>query len=256
MNPMLISSKKFFTLLLFLSFYLAKSQITTRDSARSAQLYGLSLGAYQPMGDMSLNYRFFSSAEVEYLVKNKKGQFIGASFKAHYGNAVKDVGDIFSNLTDANGNFLGVNGEFATIQAGMSGGQIMFHYGKLVRSRYNPNSGWLLFEGLGIGQHKIGLRDQRGTLPQLQSPFLEGYDRLHIGAYMNTSVRYLHLDNNERVNWAATFSINTGASRNIRGFIIDTGEPDTSIKFDLFFGGALTWYIPLYRKQESFYLID
>ena len=244
MNPMLISSKKFLTLLLFLSFYLAKSQITTRDSARSAQLYGLSLGAYQPMGDMSLNYRFFSSAEVEYLVKNKNGQFVGASFKAYYGNAVKDVGDIFSNLTDANGNFLGVNGEFATIQAGMSGGQIMFHYGKLVRSRYNANSGWLLLEGLGIGQHKIGLRDQRGTLPQLQSPFLEGYDRLHIGAYMNTSLRYLHLDNNERVNWAATFSINTGASRNIRGFIIDTGETDTSIKFDLFLGGALTWYIP------------
>jgi hypothetical protein len=73
MNPMLISSKKLLTLLLFLSFYLAKSQITTRDSARSAQLYGLSLGAYQPMGDMSLNYRFFSSAEVEYLVKNKNG---------------------------------------------------------------------------------------------------------------------------------------------------------------------------------------
>ena len=155
-----------------------KSQITTKDSARSAQLYGLSLGIYQPMGDMALNYQSFSSAEVEYLIKSKNGHFLGASFKAQYGNAVKDVSDIFSNLTDENGNFLGVNGEFATIQAGLSGGQIMIHYGKLLRGSYNPNSGWLIIEGLGIGQHKIGLRDQRGTLPQLQSPFLEELQRL------------------------------------------------------------------------------
>ena len=233
-----------------------KSQITTKDSARSAQLYGLSLGIYQPIGDMALNYQFFSSAEVEYLIKSKNGHFLGASFKAQYGNAVKDASDIFSNLTDENGNFLGVNGEFATIQAGLSGGQIMIHYGKLLRGSYNPNSGWLIIEGLGIGQHKIGLRDQRGTLPQLQSPFLEGYDRLHIGTYINTAVRYLHLDNNERINWAATVTVNTGASINIRGFMIDTGELDRSLKFDVFFGGALTWYIPVYRKQESFYLID
>ena len=256
MNPMHISSNKLLILLLFFSFYSAEAQLTTGDSARTTQLYGLSLGVYQPAGDMALNYRFFSSAEVEYLLKNKKGRILGASFKAHYGNAVKDAEGIFSNLTDDSNNFLGVNGEFSTIQAGMSGGQLMFHFGKLLSSSYNPNSGWVILEGLGLGQHKIGLRDQRGTLPQLQSPFLEGYDRLHIGAYTNTSVRYLHLDNDERLNWAASISFTTGASKNIRGYNVDEAKSDDSMKFDLFYGGTFTWYIPVYRKQESFYLVD
>lgn len=256
MIPMRIFANKTLLLLAFLGCTKIYGQLTTKDSTRTVQLWGLSVGAYQPAIDLSTNYTVFASAEVEYLLKNKEGVFHGISFKALYGNAVKDPASIFSNLTDDGGNFLGVNGEFATIQAGLSGGQLMYQYGKIIRNRYNPNSGWVLMEGIGLGQHKIGLRDQRGTLPQLQSPFIEGYDRLHIGAYTNTSLRYVHLDNNERVNWAASLHLNLGASQNIRGFNIDLAQSDTRMKFDAFLGGSLTWFIPVYAKQESFYLVD
>jgi hypothetical protein len=138
----------------------------------------------------------------------------------------------------------------------LSGGQLLFQFGKLFKPQYNPNSGWVLMEGVGLGQHKIGLRDQRGTLPQLQSPFLEGYDRLHIGAYSNTSIRFLHLDNDERVNWSASLHVNLGISQNIRGYNVDLAASDTKMKFDAFIGGSVTWFIPVYAKQESFYLVD
>lgn len=256
MIPMRIFSNKTLLLLALLSFSQVYGQLTTKDSTRTVQLWGLSAGVYQPGFDMATNYSAFASAEVEYLVKNKEGVFQGLAFKALYGNVVKNPAAIFSNLTDDDGNFLGVNGEFATIQAGLSGGQLMYQYGKLLQSKYNPNSGWVLIQGVGLGQHKIGLRDQRGTLPQLQSPFLEGYDRLHLGLYSSTSLRYLHLDNNERVNWSANIHINLGASQNIRGFNVDLAQSDTSVKFDAFIGGSLTWFIPVYAKQESFYLVD
>ena len=239
-----------------LLFFSAKAQRTTKDSTRTVQLWGLSVGAYQPLVDMSENYRSFASAEVEYLKKNQDGIFTGVAFKALYGNSVKDPASIFTNLTDDEGNFLGVNGEFATIQAGLSGGQLLFQFGKLFKPQYNPNSGWVLMEGVGLGQHKIGLRDQRGTLPQLQSPFLEGYDRLHIGVYSNTSLRFLHLDNDERVNWSASLHVNLGVSQNIRGYNVDLAASDTKMKFDAFIGGSITWFIPVYAKQESFYLVD
>jgi len=256
MIPMRIFTNKTLLIIALLSFSKLYGQLTTKDSTRTVQLWGLGVGAFQPGFNMSTNYRAFASAELEYMVKNKEGVLKGVAFKALYGNAVKNPEAIFSNLTDYEGNFLGVNGEFATIQAGLSGGQLMYQYGKLIQSRYNPNSGWVLMQGIGLGQHKIGLRDQRGTLPQLQSPFLEGYDRLHVGVYTKTSIRFLHLDNNERVNWASSLHLNIGASQNIRGYNIDQASADTKVKFDAFIGGTLTWFIPVYAKQESFYLVD
>lgn len=256
MIQMRISSKITTLAIILLATTSLYGQLTTADSTRSVGLWGLSIGTYQPAFDLSTNFNAFATAEVEYLKKNKSGFFHGVSFRAMYGNAVKSPESIFTNLTDEQGNFLGVNGEFATIQAGLSGGQIMYQFGKLLKPRYNPNSGWVLMEGIGLGQHKIGLRDQRGTLPQLQSPFLEGYDRLHMGVYSNTALRYLHLDNQERVNWAASIHLNLGASQNIRGYNVDQAQSDTRVKFDAFIGGSLSWYIPVYAKQESFYLVD
>ena len=234
----------------------AKAQLSTKDSTRSAQLWALCPGTVHPMGAVAQTYSTVASADVEYLRKTREGIFYGVQFKALYGNAVKNADSIFSGLTDGDGNFLGVNGEFANIQAGMSGGMLMVELGKLFAPKYNPNSGWLWIQGIGVAQHKIGLRDQRGTLPQLQSPFIEGYDRLHLGGYTTSSLRYLHLDNNERVNWSINVNASLGVSRSIRGFNIDSGMADTNFKFDAFLGCSFQWYIPIYQEQESFYLVD
>jgi hypothetical protein len=47
-----------------------------------------------------------------------------------------------------------------------------------------------------------------------------------------------------------------GISQNIRGYNVDLAASDTKMKFDAFIGGSMTWFIPVYAKQESFYLVD
>jgi hypothetical protein len=64
------------------------------------------------------------------------------------------------------------------------------------------------------------------------------------------------LDNDERVNWSASLHVNLGISQNIRGYNVDLAASDTKMKFDAFIGGSVTWFIPVYAKQESFYLVD
>lgn len=233
-----------------------QAQRTTRDSTRSVQLWGLSTGGNVPMFDLASRYNPFASVTLEYTRKNREGWFVGASFDAMYGNSVADANEIFRGLMDADGNLIGVNGEFAYIQPGLSGGQVGLNLGKLISPRYNPNSGLVLCQSLGLVQNKIGLRDQRGNFPQLQSPFVEGYDRLHRGIYTATGVRYLHLDNQERINYAFNLSINFALSRSVRGFNIDTGSLDNALKFDAFISAGFTWFLPVYSKQESFYLVD
>jgi len=231
-------------------------QVTTKDSTRTVQLWSLSTGGHIPLFDLAKRYTPFAMISVDYAKKNTDGWLYGASFDAMYGTSVKNSEDIFGGLSDESGNFMGVNGEFAIIQPGLSGAQVLVNTGKLLKSHYNPNSGWVFMQGIGVTQSKIGLRNQRNNLPQLESPFLEGYDRLHRGLVTKTTLRYMHLDHNERVNYAFNLLLNMGLTRSVRGFNIDTGLLDDNYKFEAAVGASFTWFLPIYAKQESFYLID
>ncbi|CAI8423602.1 MAG: Uncharacterised protein [Cryomorphaceae bacterium] len=257
MNVMSIATKfKWCILAVLLLPWSARAQQTTKDSTRSVQLWGISAGGNVPLFDLSTRFNQFASVSVEYMRKNRAGWLYGGSFDAQYGTSVNDPKAIFGGLMDEDGNFIGVNGEFAYIQPGLSGGQFNLSLAKIIAPRYNANSGWLYQQSLGLSQNKIGLRDERGNFPQLQSPFLEGYDRLHRGISSTSTLRYLHLDNRERINYALNLYLNLGVSRSVRGFNIDTGLSDTSLKFDSFIGAGFTWFLPVYAQQESFFLLD
>lgn len=247
--------------LLFCLFFFGLStvmygQLTTADSIRTVQLWGLAPATHTPLGDLATRYSTFGGATLEYTKKNREGWMIGASFDAFYGNSVKNASEIFGGLSDEQGNFVGVNGELAVLQAGLLGGQITAHVGHIFKSHYNPNSGWLWMVGIGAQQTQISLRNERGNFPQLQGSMLRGYDRLHIGPVAKVQLRYLHLDNNERINYALGIHAFLATTQNIRGFNTDTGLLDNSFKWDMGVGVNFTWYLPIYAKQESFFLTD
>jgi hypothetical protein len=83
-----------------------------------------------------------------------------------------------------------------------------------------------------------------------------GYDRLHRGVASKTSLRYLRLDNDERINFMVGLTANTAVTRSVRGFNVDTGLEDSALKLDLSVGLNFTWLLPVYAKQESFFLTD
>ena len=241
---------------LVLSSFSMWGQLTTADSTRTVQLWSLGPGYYVPASDLSTRFGSFASAGVEYRKKLRSGLVYGGAFEAFYGTNVKGVDEIFAPLSDGDGNFIGVNGEFAILQAGLSGGQVLAEMGWLWPGKYNPNSGSVFTQGFGMQQTKIGIRNERGNFPQLQPPMLYGYDRLHRGTVARSTWRYMHLDNAERINYSLGLVMNVAATKSVRGFNIDTGLPDTSLKFDMSWGVQFIWMLPVYAKQESFYLVD
>jgi hypothetical protein len=220
-------------------------------------MWSLGPGTFLPTADMADRFGYFGAASLEYKKKLRDNNFIyGASFDVFYGNRVKNTNEIFGGLTDGEGNFVGVNGEFAILQAGLDGGQVLAEFGWLWPGKYNPNSGLVFTQGFGAVQSKIGLRNQRNNFPQLQAPMLYGYDRLHRGFATKSSWRYLHMDNKERINYSVGIVWNIAVTQSVRGFNIDTGLADTLLKLDSSIGVQFIWILPVYAKQESFYLLD
>ena len=248
----------FFLIALFFALLPAtsKAQLNTRDSARTAVLYSLGPAVYVPMASMANRYTPFSGVQVEALKKWQNGLLFGVAFDAFYGTSLKNAASIFDGLSNEQGNFIGVNGEWAFLNAGLSGGQLVARWGRLYPGNYNPNSGYLFLVGVGMQQSKIGIRNERGNFPQLEAPMLYGYDRLHRGPLVQILARNLHLSHNERINYSFGAVLNYALTRSVRGFNIDTGLPDTALKHDLSMGVQFIWHLPAYAKQESFYLLD
>ena len=142
------------------------------------------------------------------------------------------------------------------MNAELSGAQITVNTGRIFKPHYNPNSGWLVLQGFGLQQTKISVRNERGNYPQLAPPMIYGYDRPHRGFASKSSLRYLHLDNNERINFMVGLTVNTALTRSVRGFNVDTGLEDSALKLDLSVGLNFTWLLPVYAKQESFFVTD
>lgn len=254
---MKISLKKYaYVVILLFGARAAFGQLNTRDSTRTANLFGLGPGFYVPAGNLAQRYTPFASASLEAVKKTREGWIVGMNFDAFYGNSIKNQSSIFGDLMDENGNYMGVNGEFAILNTGLSGGQLLLVAGKLKPGNYNPNSGWVMTGGVGLQQTKISVRNERRNYPQLEEPMIFGYDRLHRGPVLQLGLRQMHLDNAERINYSYGIRINYAFTKSVRGFNIDTGLSDTQLKHDLSLGLQFIWHLPAYAKQESFYLLD
>lgn len=233
-----------------------KAQLNTRDSARTVVLYSLGPSGYMPLASLASRYTAFSGVQAEALKKYQSGRLFGVSFDAFYGASLRDAQSIFGGLSNESGNFIGVNGEWAFLNAGLSGGQLVARMGQLFPGKYNPNSGTLLQVGLGVQQTKIAVRNERGNFPQLEAPMIYGYDRLHRGPVVQLLARQMHLSHNERINYSYGAVLNYALTRSVRGYNIDTRSADLAIKHDLSIGLQFIWHLPTYAKQESFYLLD
>lgn len=249
----MLSKYKIITLLSLLISSAAFGQRTTKDSTRSVQLYGMGPGIYQPFADLNNRYTAFGSMTGEWQYKLRSNWIFGLSYDVWYGKSVKNYEEIFSFLADDNGNFIGVNGEYALLDANLLGHQAVFTIGQIFPGEYNPNSGWYWRLGVGMQQSQITIYNLQQNYPQLLPPMVHGYDRLHRGGVLQWRVGKLHLGNRERINYAYGFSLNTAITQSVRGFNVDQNLPDTNIKADLSAGLYFTWYIPVYPENKDFY---
>ena len=245
-------------LLVFLISFLTNSisaQVNVRDSVVSSWMIGAHFSGFVPAGDLADRYGAIYSPSLSVGRKTQGNWLFGVEGSFFFGGQVNNLIDIFGDLISEQGYFIGLNGEYAAVEfqhRGLYGGG---YFGKILPIlNPNPNSGLFFKVGVGFLQNRIFIRDPQGAYPQLQGDYGRGYDRLHSGLTLRQEIGYLNSGSNKTVNFMVSFDFIQGFVSNEREYNWDKQSFELANKLDLYFGLRLTWFLPIYDKnQQKFY---
>lgn len=241
---------------LLLTFCLATAaQVNVRDSATAAWHFKINGSGYGPGGDLADRFGLIFGLGMDVGYKTRQNWLFGVSGTFLFGNAVKNTFEIFGSQTTAQGYFIGLNGEYATIEFMHRGFYTGGYFGKILPVlNHNPNSGLFFTVGAGYIQNKIHIRNPSQTYPQFNGEYSKGYDQLHSGFASLQNIGYLHSGNRKTINFAIALELMQGFTTNARGYNWGLKAADTASKLDLYFGLKLSWFLPIYdQNQQKFY---
>lgn len=231
----------------------ARSQVSIRDSSINMHIVSMGYSFQLPGGDLADRFGWNSMIEAGYAYKFSSNICIGLHGGFIFGNQLEETG-ILSALQHDNGSILGDDGRFADVRLFERGYSISLMAGKLIAFRKpNPNSGLLLLAGPTFLQHKVRIETIGNTVPQLNSEYKKGYDRLTNGMGLHESFGYYHFGNKYLVNYYFGFEFIQCFSQNRRTYNFDTMSRDDTHRLDLLFGVRAGWMLPLYKKAPHKY---
>lgn len=228
------------------------AQVNVRDSATSAWHFKIDMSGYGVAADLADRYGVLFGVGGSIGKKTLSNWLFGVEGTYFFGNRVKNTFAIFGSQTTEQGFFIGTNGEYATIEFLARGFYTGAYFGKILPIlNHNPSSGIFIKLGGGFIQNQIYVRNPSGTYPQFSGEYGKGYDRLHNGFALNQQVGYIHSGNRRTINFAVSFECIQGFTKNQRGYNWDTRQADLANKRDLYFGLKLSWFLPVYNKNEQ-----
>lgn len=247
--------KAFFATLFLMISMGVTAQVNVRDSAAAAWHFKFNGSGYASGGDLADRYGLNFGIGMDISYKTRKNWLFGLTGTFMFGNSVKNTLDIFGSQTTTQGYFIGLNGEYATVEFLQRGFYTGGYFGKILPVlNHNPNSGLFFTVGAGYIQNKIYIRNPSGTYPQFNGEYGKGYDQLHSGFATLQNIGYLHSGNRRTINFAIAFEFMQGFTKNERGYNWGLKAPDTASKLDLYFGLKLSWFLPIYdQNQQKFY---
>ena len=246
-----------FTFILLSIIYsnIVSSQVNVRDSAVEGFVFNFGLGAYVPSGDVAERFGNNMALGFDAFYKTQSNWLIGPSFNYIFGNDVKDLEQLFEDLTTEGGNIIGGNGDYATIKGLQRGWSLSLKSGKVFPLfGPNQNSGLLIQVGAGYLQHKIYIEDLNDAVPQLDDQNTKGYDHMHGGLVITQNIAFYHSGNKRVTNFTVGFEFMQAFTQNLREYNYDSRSYDLESKLDLFFGIKASWFLPIYNKNvQKFY---
>ncbi len=256
-NNYLRPGMKKLVLLLFLvlTIHHAKAQVNVRDSAATSWMIGAHFSGFAVAGDFADRYGAVYGPSLSVGKKTLENWLFGVEGTFFFGGQVNNLLDIYGDLLTEQGYFVGLNGEYAAVEFQHRGWYGGAYFGKILPVlNHNPNSGLFFKAGVGYLQNKIFVRDPQGAYPQLSDKYGAGYDRLHTGFSLRQEIGYLNSGDNRTVNFMISFDFIQGFMRSAREFNWDQKDFDLTNKLDLYLGLRLTWFLPIYDKnQQKFY---
>lgn len=142
---------------------------------------------------------------------------------------------------------INIEGNIEEVSPRFQGYQVHFSFLKLIKnSSYNYNSGWVAGAGFGFMRHKIKFAYGGGGVPQLEDPYVKGYDRLTYGGMFSQYIGYRLYSNRNLFNYSIGFEVVEGLTKNRRSWNYDLLGPDNRQRLDMYYGLKFTFIIPAY----------
>lgn len=231
-----------------------RAQYQVRDSSLFNPHVGVSWGFHVPGGDMADRFGNNGSVGVGFHIKSKTNWYYGVQGSYIYGKRVTEPG-LLSNLYTERGEILDDQGQIATIFIQQRGYMITADFGRLFNVLSpNPNSGILVYGGVGFMQHKIRIEHQENEIRFLDGDYEKGYDRLTNGLCTYQFAGYSLMSNSRLINFFVGAECFQGFTQSRRELNFDTMERDTRKRLDVLLGLRAGWVINLYRRDpDEFY---
>ncbi len=220
-------------------------------------LIPIQYGAHLPAADLKDRFGFHMSIGLGLELKTTSNWIFGINNYNYFGNLINEE-DLLAPLQNEDGFITSIDGVPADISLFMRGYTIGIHAGKIIPIfKKNANSGILISAGGGFLQHKIRVLDREENTPQLDPEFLNGYDRLSNGLFLNQFFGILYLSNNRLVNFKAGIELMEGFTASRRDYYFLSDNQPEGNRFDFNYGLRVGWIIPFYdRSKEERYYID
>ena len=228
------------------------------SEAREGNFFGIgvSYGLVRPIGDLGNRFgtNFQASLSLDWFKEKLNGSF-GIEGYILFGDSVKE--DVLANLRLENGAILGIDGRYADVFLRMRGNYLGAYIRKnIIPLKSNRRAGLALSAGVGLLQHNIRVQVDTNNAPNLGGVYEEGYDRHTVGPALKQGISYTHVGKSSGVNFAVSFEITEGFTKNQRALNFDTLERDDDSNLDIIMGLNFKWFIPLKDQrppEEIFY---
>ncbi len=248
--------KKYISILiiLFSTICLAQDEeeVNSKELVREGFLFGFNATPSFTGADLNKRFGMIMQFGPSILYKSRENWISGISYNVMFGRTMNEP--VGGNLINNQGNVIGNDGFIADIQPSMSGFNIQFQTGKLIKTmKKNRDSGILLMGGVGFMQHKIRLRNSFDTTPQLTGNYLKGYDKLTNGLMLSQTISFFKIDKRKLFNYQIGVDLGQGFTRNRRNFNFDTLSAEDDLRFDFLVGLKFSIYIPLNMSAQDEY---
>ncbi len=229
-----------------------QAQILSQEPAPGV-LIGLDYNLQWPLADMADRFGSNSSIGMGLHYKTMGNWIFGVDADYFFGSKIKQDSFVINLLTN-DGVIVGTNGETANVVVHERGYIVSPKISRVIPLREkNQNSGIILQFGAGIMTHWIKIVDVENIVPQLRSPYHEGYDRLTQGIALSQFVGYLNLDRNKLLNFYVGLELVQGFNKGQRDYLFDVQRAGTESRFDVLFGIKAGWILPIYGKRDDDY---
>ena len=216
-------------------------------------LFGIGVAPSIGLGDFGNKYKSFSSIPVTATYKTNKNVTFGLTGSGYFGQNILVPG-IFKGMT-YDDMLVDINGNPAAVRFQMRGWYAMATVGKIFSlKRPNLNKGIHLRFGAGFMQHKLRMQFDSEKVPQLEDAYIKGYDQLHNGLILMTSVQY-HLISLRNLSLYAGIDYGHGFMKNRRSWEYSLNRRDDALKTDQYvsFNAGIIIPLKIYKSTEARY---